>query len=294
MGGIVPRLNMIPTLLRETFGEHEFPREPEPDLVMENQEQVKAYSLAGRIDGVMSAAYLFQSARICSTIFGKKNVLDLGCGPATQLAQIAQLLPETHFTGVDLSAEMLVDAKQHIAELGINNVDFIENDITRLDKFADQSFDAVISTMALHHLPNYDDLVQCFQSIQRVLKPDGAIYLTDFGRLKSLKSVLFFAYLNRKFQPHSFSLDYERSLRAAFLPSDFINLALENFGDRVQVFNTFGIPILVVVKTKDISIPSAVTDSLRDMRKRLPTKYRRELDDIRLFFWLSGLRNDPF
>lgn len=290
----MPRLSMLPTLFREVFGAREFPREPEPALIMEDQTQVDAYALAGRIDGVMSAAYLFQTTRICTTIFGKKNVLDLGCGPATQLGQIAQLLPETHFLGVDLSAEMLVDAKRHVNKLGISNVDFIENDITRLDKIPDQSVDAVISTMALHHLPKYDDLDQCFQSINRVLKPEGAIYLTDFGRLKSLKSVLFFAYLNRKFQPHSFSLDYERSLRAAFLPSDFTTLAQENFGDRVKVFNTFGIPILVVVKTEDTFIPDPIIDSLREMRKNLPGKYRNELDDIRLFFWLSGLRNDPF
>lgn len=285
---------MLPTLIREAFGTRGFPREPEPALVMEDQDQVRAYAEAGRIDGVMSAAYLFQSAHISTTIFGRKKILDLGCGPATQLAQIAQLLPDAHFTGVDLSTEMLVNANKHITQLGLNNVDFVEDNITRLDKIADQSVDAVISTMALHHLPKHDDLSRCFKEIKRVLKPNGAIYLTDFGRLKSLKSVLFFAYLNRNHQPHSFSLDYERSLRAAFLPSDFENLAKEHFNDQVEVFSTFGIPVLVVIKTKDSPLPDQVIRSLSEMRKKLPVKYRRELDDIRLFFWLSGLRNDPF
>jgi arsenite methyltransferase len=30
------------------------------------------------------------------------------------------------------------------------------------------------------------------------------------------------------------------------------------------------------------------------MRRELPRRYRRDLDDIRLFFRLGGLRNDPF
>lgn len=290
----MPRFSMLPTLIREAFSNREFLREPEPALVMEDQEQVRAYSEAGRIDGVMSAAYLFQTAHISTTIFGKKKILDLGCGPATQLAQIAQLLPDAHFTGVDLSAEMLADANKHITQLGLTNVDFVENNITHLDKIADESFDAVISTMALHHLPKHDDLFCCFKEIKRILKPDGAIYLTDFGRLKSLKSVLFFAYLNSNYQPHSFSLDYERSLRAAFLPSDFVNLAKEHFADQVEVFSTFGIPILVIIKTKNVTFPDKIVNPLREMRKKLPAKYRRELDDIRLFFWLSGLRGDPF
>lgn len=290
----MPRFSMLPTLIREAFGNREFLREPEPALVMEDQEQVRAYSEAGRIDGVMSAAYLFQTAHISTTIFGKKKILDLGCGPATQLAQIAQLLPDAHFTGVDLSAEMLADANKHITQLGLTNVDFVENNITHLDKIADESFDAVISTMALHHLPKHDDLFCCFKEIKRILKPDGAIYLTDFGRLKSLKSVLFFAYLNSNYQPHSFSLDYERSLRAAFLPSDFVNLAKEHFADQVEVFSTFGIPILVIIKTKNVTFPDKIVNPLREIRKKLPAKYRRELDDIRLFFWLSGLRGDPF
>jgi hypothetical protein len=30
------------------------------------------------------------------------------------------------------------------------------------------------------------------------------------------------------------------------------------------------------------------------MRKALPRRYRQQLDDLRLFFWLGGLKNDPF
>lgn len=290
----MPRLSMFPTLLREAFGREALPREPEPDLVMDDEEQVAAYAEAGRIDGVMSAAYLFHSARISATIQGRKNVLDLGCGPATQLAQVAQLNPDITFTGVDLSEEMLADARQHVKKLDIGNVDFARSDITQLTLFESGSFDAVISTMALHHLRTLDDLKACFKEIRRVLKPGGALYLTDFGRLKSLKSVIFFAYLNKYHQPHSFSLDYERSLRAAFLLSDFKDVVRDTFAGDVEVFSTFGIPILVVIKTPDKVLPASAAQAVKAMRRNLPAKYRRELDDIRLFFWMSGLKNDPF
>jgi len=285
---------MIPTFLREVLSKENIPREPEPDLIMENKEQVSSYALAGRIDGVMSASYLFQTARITKTIYGKKKVLDLGCGPGTQLAQIAQLNPESSFTGMDLSEEMLEDAENHRKELDLQNIKFEQGNFSNLKNIEDHSFDAVISTMALHHLPSISDLKNCFMEIKRILKPGGAIYLTDFSRLKSLKSVLFFAYLNKQHQPHLFSLDYERSLRAAFLLSDFQSLSKELLPDNTQIISTFGIPILLITKSADVKIPDTSKEALKQMRQNLPLHYRRELDDIRLFFWLSGLRHDPF
>lgn len=85
-------------------------REPEPDLVMDDPQQVAAYDEAGSIDGLMSSAYLFHSARVSQVIRGCKEVVDLGCGPAIQRCQIAQLNPSTTFHGLDLSPEMLEKA----------------------------------------------------------------------------------------------------------------------------------------------------------------------------------------
>ncbi len=291
----MPRLSMLPTLFRESMVARNLPREIEPDLIMDNGDQVEAYAYAGRIDGVMSAAYLFHTARITQLIQGSKFIVDLGCGPATQLAQIADLNPETEFLGIDLSETMLANAEKHVAKLGLNNVRFLQGDLTNLSQIHNASVDAVISTMALHHLPTLELLEQSFREIKRIIKPSGLVYLVDFGRLKSLKSVMFFAYLNREHQPHIFSLDYERSLRAAFLPEDFIKLTQDILGAEYQVFTTFGIPILTLIKSKrEQPIPSFIREHLQKMRKALPPKYRSELDDIRMLFWLGGLRDDPF
>ena len=290
----MPNLALIPTFVREVLGSRVLPREPEPSLVMDESEQVAAYVEAGRIDGIMAASYLFHSARASLVLHGCKTVYDLGCGPATQLAQIAELNPEIRFIGVDLSSAMLADAEKHIARLGLNNVSFRQCDIATLDLFPDASADGVISTMALHHLPTFAHLESCFASIKRVLKPDGAIYLTDFGRLKSLYSVIFFAYMNAGNQPHLFSLDYERSLRAAFLYEEFYQLTARYFGPRARAISTFKVPLLVTVKTHDHPLSSEFLKRLQQMRKALPKKYRGDLDDMRIFFRLGGLSGDPF
>ena len=291
---LMPNPRLFQVLLREIFAARTLPREPEPALVMDDPDQVAAYAQAGRIDGVMAAAYLFHTARISQVIRGCHRVVDLGCGPATQLAQVAQLNPSIEFLGIDMSAEMLTDAEKHISDLGLANVRFQPGDMTELRDVETQSADAVISTMALHHLPTNDHLRACFREIRRIMRGDAACYLVDFGRLKSLKSVIFFAYMNRAHQPHLFSLDYERSLRAAFEYETLRKMAVDELPLHLSVISTFKMPFLTIVKSQDRPLPNEVLGRLQRMREALPQRYRRDLDDMRLFFRLGGLRNDPF
>lgn len=289
----LPRLSLFPTFIRELTSSQTLPREPEPDAIMDDADQVAAFSETGRKESTLAASYLFHTARASQAIQGCKRVLDLGCGPATQLIQIAALNPEIEFIGVDMSEEMLRHARAHVAEASIGNVTFITGDITKLDQFEPHSIDGVISTVSLHHLPTLALLEGCFREIKRILKPDGALYLADFGRLKSLKSVIFFAYMNRDRDPHQLLLDYERSLRAAFLLSDFKRLAAE-LPDTVEVFSTFKVPLLIALKTADRELPPAKVQALNQMRKALNPRFRHDLDDMRVFFKLGGLKNDPF
>ena len=83
----LPRFALLPTFLRELLEKRRFPREPEPDLVMDDKDQVDAYRTAGRIDGVMAAHYLYQTARVSQAIQGRGIVLDLGTITSTGFEQ---------------------------------------------------------------------------------------------------------------------------------------------------------------------------------------------------------------
>jgi SAM-dependent methyltransferase len=290
----IPRLSLGPTFLRELFSARTLPREPEPDAIMEDADQVAAFTDTGLEDSTLAASYLFHTARASQVLQGCRKVLDLGCGPATQLVQIAALNPEIQFTGIDMSSEMLKKAREHVERTGVGNVAFQVGDITRLEDYADGSVDGVISTVSLHHLPTLAHLERCFSEIRRVLSPGGALYLADFTRLKSLKSVIFFAYMNRDRDPHQLLLDYERSLRAAFLLEEFQTLTRERLPAGTQVVSTFKVPLLMTVKSADRSLPAAKVRALRDLRAAIHPRFRRDLDDMRIFFRLGGLGNDVF
>jgi SAM-dependent methyltransferase len=125
---------------------------------MDEGEQVQEYVDVGSKPGIMTAAYLFHSARICQVISGCRRVLDLGCGPATQLVEVASFNADISFLGMDLSETMLQAGRKYIADRRCKNIELKRGDITSLKDFGPASVDGVISTMALHHLPTAEHL----------------------------------------------------------------------------------------------------------------------------------------
>ncbi|MBV8916389.1 MAG: class I SAM-dependent methyltransferase, partial [Acetobacteraceae bacterium] len=183
------KLQFVPHIVREYLLPADFEREPEPDLVMDRKDQVSGYLDAGSEGGGMYIVHLFHAAHMTQTMEGARKVVDLACGPATQLLLLAQLHPSIEFLGVDLSAPMLEAAERRAAALGLRNVRFEQCDITDLRAVPAGTFDVVSSTMALHHLPTLDHLRRCFGEIARVLPASGRVYIGDLIRFRRRSTV---------------------------------------------------------------------------------------------------------
>jgi ubiquinone/menaquinone biosynthesis C-methylase UbiE len=287
----MPSLPVLKVLLREVVTRQQTARVPEPDLVMNDSDKVAAFTRAGREDGVMAPVYLFHCAQVCDVVRPGDLVIDLGCGPATQLAMIARLLPETEFLGVDFSDEMLARARQYVADEGLLNVRFHKADMSRLSFLNDASVDAVYSTVALHHLPGAEEFHRTFAEVGRILRPGGGIYLVDFGRLRSRRSIDYFAYQYADRQPELFTLDYLYSLNAAFTLEEFRTATRRYLGDRAKVFATFLAPFLVAVKSRPRTASSEVSHRLDEIRRRLPRYHQTDVKDLTSWFALGGLRS---
>lgn len=95
------------------------------------------------------------------------DVVDFGCGEGTNTRQFAHL--GGRLTGVDLSERMLEHARRAEAEdsLGIT---YALSSYSRHTGFPDQSFDAVVSTMALMDGPDFDGAMT---EAYRLLRPGG-------------------------------------------------------------------------------------------------------------------------
>jgi ubiquinone/menaquinone biosynthesis C-methylase UbiE len=256
---------------------------------MDDPKQVAAYVEAGREHAVMAPVYLFHGANMCEVIRQGDTVLDLACGPANQLVMVARLNPHTHFIGVDLSLTMLQQAVELISRQGLDNVSLCHADITDLSAFADFSIDAVVSTMALHHLPDVSALARTYAEVARVLKPGGGIYMVDFSHLKSTRSIDYFANQYADRQPELFTLDYLNSLHAAFYLEDIRRAAHPLLG-RARLYSTFLMPFMVALKGPPRrSHDAALSAKLVTMKQALPSWHRTDFSDLTTFFRMGGM-----
>ena len=105
-----------------------------------------------------------------------ERVFDLGCGAGTDSLVAALMVgPGGAVTGLDMTPEMLAKARASAAELGLDDVTFVEGEAEALP-FQDGSFDVVISNGVIDLIPDKDAV---FSEVYRVLRPGGRIQIAD-------------------------------------------------------------------------------------------------------------------
>jgi ubiquinone/menaquinone biosynthesis C-methylase UbiE len=108
-----------------------------------------------------------------------ESVLDVGCGTGSlAIAAKRQVGPTGAVQGVDPSPEMIARGEKKARRAGVEVV--FKEAFAQSLPFPDAQFDAVLSTLMLHHLPpkaRHEFAVEA----RRVLKPDGRVLAIDFG-----------------------------------------------------------------------------------------------------------------
>jgi arsenite methyltransferase len=117
---------------------------------------------------------------------GDERVLDLGCGRGAVLLIAAKLVPRGSAVGVDIwRADQTGNSMQATlanadAEGVADRVELHTRDMTDL-QFPDESFDLVVSNLAIHNLPDNDARRAAIDEAVRVLRPGGHVVIADLG-----------------------------------------------------------------------------------------------------------------
>jgi ubiquinone/menaquinone biosynthesis C-methylase UbiE/pimeloyl-ACP methyl ester carboxylesterase len=109
-----------------------------------------------------------------------EQVLDVGCGTGTLAIEVQRRVGRAgHVAGIDPGTQQIARARAKAARRNLS-IDFQIGVIEQLP-FPDQTFDVVLSTLMMHHLPGSLKR-QGLSEIARVLKPGGRLVIADFKR----------------------------------------------------------------------------------------------------------------
>jgi arsenite methyltransferase len=116
---------------------------------------------------------------------GGEQVLDMGCGRGAVLIAVARRLTTGKVTGVDLWRSIdqsgnSVDATLANARAeGVADRVVLETGDMRKLPFADNTFDVIVSSLAIHNIPAPADRAAAITEAIRVLKPGGRLAIAD-------------------------------------------------------------------------------------------------------------------
>ena len=104
------------------------------------------------------------------------RILDVGCGPGSITCDFAELIPDGHVTGVDLSPAVIETARSAARDRGVSNTIFEVGNVLKGLGYADESFDLVFCHQLLNHL---SDPVAAIREMRRTCKATGIVALRE-------------------------------------------------------------------------------------------------------------------
>lgn len=135
----------------------------------------RAYDVFSSIGFLGRRREIFTRLAALSGVRPGDRVLDVGCGTGYLTRIMANVAgPGGRVTGVDPSPAMI----EHAGKQAPANCSYLVNEGQSLD-LADASCDVVVSTLAVHHIPEADR-GRAIREMRRVLRPGGRLLIAEF------------------------------------------------------------------------------------------------------------------
>lgn len=141
-----------------------------------HMEHPRIYDLLGHAFFAGTRPRVFRTLASASGTRPGDRVLDVGCGTGHLTRAGAKAAgPHGSAVGIDPAPDAIARARRATRS---RNCQFAEGRAEALD-FPDGSFDVVVTSLMLHHLPE-DSRPQAIAEMRRVLRPEGRLLVADF------------------------------------------------------------------------------------------------------------------
>src|SRR3989344_6378741 len=218
-------------------------RIPEPQPKYKSTNHAKSYNnIANRLKW-LNDAFVVNALNIGVTYV---KILDIGTGPGFIPIDIAQRNLDFTIYATDESKAMLTIAENNIKDASIEGIILQQADALELP-FGNNYFDLVISNSTLHHI---DKPSQFFKEAYRVMKQDGAMFLSDLRRpvnqeeLEELLNIM----TTPDYTKEEFA-EVENSLKAAYSPQEVQDILKKSGINNAEIKLYFRTHLSVAVKS---------------------------------------------
>ncbi|UBU08567.1 class I SAM-dependent methyltransferase [Nonomuraea gerenzanensis] len=135
----------------------------------------RAYEVFGSIAFLGTRRAAFTRVATAARPRAGDRVLDVGCGTGYLSRILAPVVtPSGHVTGLDPAPEMVRYATRRAPA----NCTYVQGQGQDLP-FPDHSFDLVVSSLAVHHIPK-EARPEALRQMYRVLRPGGRLLIAEF------------------------------------------------------------------------------------------------------------------
>jgi len=206
-------------------------------------------------------------------IRSKSTILDIGCGPATIVEKLSSQYTESKVTGLDISANRLIQAAKNIS---YPNLSFISANVYQLP-YKNDSFDLVFSRLLFEYLQNPQ---QALMEMNRICKPGGIVLVQDID-----------GQLNSHFPEHSQQDNIEQTINDIhnYIGFDplvgrklyyyFYHTGLENINVQIEPYHLIYGRIHQTDETNWIQKLSVVYKKLSQIKSVDSSKLQHQIDD---------------
>lgn len=136
-------------------------------------------SIYDKLNGVLSLGidgYWRREAMNVLKKYPHNHILDIATGTGDFAILAHKILKPSQIDAIDVSEGMMAVGKEKIKEKGLENIiSFDRQDCANL-YFADNTFDAVISSFGVR---NFEDIDKSFKEVHRVLKSNGVFLFIE-------------------------------------------------------------------------------------------------------------------
>jgi 2-polyprenyl-3-methyl-5-hydroxy-6-metoxy-1,4-benzoquinol methylase len=102
------------------------------------------------------------------------QALDIGCGSGKAICKLAELFPNSHFTGYDICEDAIAAARAEASQLNLTNVTFETRDNTQINEV--DHYDLLTAFDVIHDQKSPSIVLE---QVYQAIKPGGTFLMQD-------------------------------------------------------------------------------------------------------------------